>query len=56
MKTKRGGSLERDKPISLLSRPWNADVSLFRHTDDKAHEGRHGSGRVEAERGNPLEG
>jgi hypothetical protein len=52
----RGGSLERDKPTSLLSRPWSAGASLFRHADEKAQEGRRGIGRVEAGRGKPLEG
>jgi hypothetical protein len=55
-KPTRGGSLERDQPTSLLSRPWSAGDSLLTHADEKAQEGRHGSGRVEAERGNPLEG
>jgi hypothetical protein len=54
-KLTRGGGLERDEPTSLLSRPWSANVSLFRHADGEAQEGRRGSGRVEAERGNPLE-
>ena len=52
----RGGSLERDKPTSLLLRPWSAGGSVFRHADEEAHEGRRGIGRVEAGRGNPLEG
>jgi hypothetical protein len=55
-KPTRGGSLERDKPTSLLSRPWSDGVSLFTHADEKAQEGRHGIGRVEAGRGNPLKG
>lgn len=53
---RRGGSLERDKPTSLLSIPWSAGVSLFRHADEKAQEGRRGIGRVEAGRERPLEG
>jgi hypothetical protein len=52
----RGGSLERDQPTSLLLKPWSAGGSLFRHADEKAQEGRHGIGRVEAGRENPLEG
>jgi hypothetical protein len=55
-KPTRGGSLERDKPTFLLLRPWSDGVSPFRQADEKAHEGRRGIGRVEAGRGNPLEG
>jgi hypothetical protein len=55
-KPTRDGSLERDKPTSLLSKPWSAGASLLTHADEKAQEGRHGSGRVEAERERALEG
>jgi hypothetical protein len=52
----RGGSLERDKPNFLFLKPWSAGASLLRHADEKAHEGRRGNGRAEAEREKPLEG
>jgi hypothetical protein len=53
---RRGGSLERDQPISLLRRPWSAGVRLLWYANEKAQEGRHGIGRVVAGRERPLEG
>jgi hypothetical protein len=53
---RRVGSLARDKPISLVSRPWRAAMPVVRARWSQAQEGRGGEGRAVPARGRTLEG